>query len=265
MVSADPKPGAGPRAGLLPRSLADRGLAEGLIVLVVAGWWLLSRDMPPYILPTPDIVALETGRLFVVPELLLHTFTSFVRVVIAVVLAVVIGTLLAMLPERFPILRVIVHERIQPFLNSFPSVGWAIVASIWFGPTHETIVFVELAILVPFCLVNVSAGLRELDHEMIEMARSFTRSRAKVFFKVTLPMLMPYIIAALRIAYGVGWKIALVAELFGAENGLGYLMQRAQTLSDAAMVFAACFAVVIIFIAGEKLVIDPLSRRFRAA
>jgi NitT/TauT family transport system permease protein/sulfonate transport system permease protein len=252
------------RSGRLRAAAIDHGLAEGLIILVIAGWWAFSRDVPAYILPGPGAVAHETGRLFVVPDLLFHTLSSTVRVVIAVVLAVVIGTLLAILPERFPVLRVIVHERIQPFLNSFPSVGWAIVASIWFGPSNETIVFVELAILIPFCLVNVSAGLRELDTEMIEMARSFTRSRAKVFFKVTLPLLMPYIIAALRIAYGVGWKIALVAELFGTESGLGFLMQRAQTLSDAATVFAACFAVVIIFIAGERLVIDPLSRRYRA-
>jgi NitT/TauT family transport system permease protein len=263
MAAAEPG-GAGARASGRPRTpLIDHGLAEGLIVLAIVGWWAFSRGLPAYILPGPGTVAHATAQLFVVPDLLFHTFSSTLRVVIAVILAVVIGTLLAILPQRFPVFEVIVHERIQPVLNSFPSVGWAIVASIWFGPSNETIVFVEVAILVPFCLVNVSAGLRELDQEMIEMARSFTRSRAKVFFKVTLPLLMPYIVAALRIAYGVGWKIALVAELFGTESGLGFLMQRAQTLSDAATVFAACFAVVIIFIVGEKLVIDPLARRFR--
>jgi NitT/TauT family transport system permease protein len=80
---------------------------------------------------------------------------------------------------------------------------------------------------------------------------------------VTIPLLIPYIVAALRIAYGLGWKIALVAELIGTESGLGFLMLHAQTLSDAATVFAACFAVVLLFIAGEKLIIDPLSRKYR--
>ena len=68
--------------------------------------------------------------------------------------------------------------------------------------------------------------------------------------------------SSIRIAYGVGWKIALVAELFGAQRGLGYLMLRAEITSDTAMVFATCFAIVIIFFAGEKLVIEPLARRF---
>ena len=124
-------------------------------------------------------------------------------------------------------------------------------------------IFVEVMILTPFALVNIAAGLRELDAETTEMAKSFTRNRWRVFRKVTLPLLMPYIVAAIRIAYGVGWKIALVAELFGGESGLGFLMRRAQTLADATTVFATCFAIVIIFFLGEKLIIDPLSRRFQ--
>ena len=123
--------------------------------------------------------------------------------------------------------------------------------------------FVEVAILTPFCLVNISEGLRELDQDLVEMARSFTRSRRKTFFKVVVPLLMPYVIAALRIAYGVGWKIALVAELFGTESGLGFLMLRAQTVSDATTVFGTCFAIVLLFWVGEKLIIDPLSRMVR--
>ena len=37
--------------------------------------------------------------------------------------------------------------------------------------------------------------------------------------KIALPMLLPYIMSSVRIAYGVGWKIALVSELFGVDRG----------------------------------------------
>ena len=94
------------------------------------------------------------------------------------------------------------------------------------------------------------------------MARSFTRNRLRVLFKITLPLLAPYLLSALRIAYGVGWKIALVAELFGTESGMGFLLQQAQSVADATTVFATCLAIVIIFWIGEKLIIDPLSRTF---
>ena len=90
----------------------------------------------------------------------------------------------------------------------------------------------------------------------------FTRRRWVVIFKITLPLLIPYVVSALRIAYGVGWKIALVAELFGTESGLGFLLQQAQSIADAATVFATCLSIVIVFWLGEKAIIDPLSRKF---
>jgi NitT/TauT family transport system permease protein len=68
----------------------------------------------------------------------------------------------------------------------------------------------------------------------------------------------------LRTTYGIGWKIALVSEFTGVETGLGYLMLTAQAASNVAMVLATCFVIVAAFIAGEKLLIDPLARRFRA-
>jgi len=236
--------------------------AEGLLILVIGLWWLLSLELPEIIVPRPLVVAKQIWIFFSDQQYVWHVIASIVRVLISVLIAVFVGTFLALLSYWIPVTDVIVHERIKPLLNSFPSVGWAILAVIWFGPSHGTIVFIMSMILIPFCLVNVSEGLREIDTEMIEMARSFTRRKVIVLFKVTLPLLMPYIIAAIRIAYGVGWKIALVAELFGSESGLGFLLQQAQAVADAATVFATCLTIVVIFWLGEKILINPLSRKF---
>jgi NitT/TauT family transport system permease protein/sulfonate transport system permease protein len=92
------------------------------------------------------------------------------------------------------------------------------------------------------------------------MAGSFTRNRTRTMMKIVLPMLLPYVMSAASIAYGVAWKIALVAELFGVSSGLGYLMLKAEIVSDAATVYATCFAIVVLFLVGEKFVLDPLSR-----
>lgn len=244
------------------RRLASHGVAEGMIVGVLLGWQALSLGMPDFVLPGPLPVALRIWELFTDPVYIGHVASSSARVVLAVLLAVVAGSALAFLPRWLPVTRLIVHGRILPLLNSFPSVGWAILAIIWFGPSNGTIVFIMTMILTPFCLVNVSEGLKEIDAETVEMARSFTRRRLVVLFKIMLPLLMPYLVSALRIAYGVGWKIALVAELFGSDSGLGFLLQEAQGIADATTVFATCIAIVVIFWIGEKLIIDPLARAF---
>lgn len=243
--------------------LAARLLADGLVVAAILGWWAMARSLPASVLPTPAAVAEQLWLLFTDRVYLGHTAASVLRVILSVALAIFIGGLLALLPAALPWAHGIVHERIKPFLNSFPSIGWAILAVIWFKVSDFTAIFVQVAILIPFCLINISEGLKELDREAIEMARSFTRSRLKVFFKITIPLLLPYIVGALRIAYGVAWKIALVSELFGTGTGIGYLMGEAQQSAKPALLYACCFAIVLIFFAGEKLVLDPLSRRVR--
>jgi len=240
--------------------LSERVIADGLVVAAVAGWWLMSLRLPDFVMPGPLQVAEKLVGLFVTPSLLADTAASAARVLIAVAVSTVLGGALAIIPYRWPVAEAIVRDRITPFLNSFPSVGWAILAMIWFGTTDAAVLFVEIAILTPFCLINLMEGLKELDGELIEMGASFTRSRRRSFVKIVVPMLLPYVLSAVRIAYGVAWKIALVAELFGVSSGLGYLMLKAQIVSDAATVYATCFAIVLLFLAGEKLVIDPLSR-----
>lgn len=230
------------------------------MVAAILGWWVLSLGLPDYIIPGPWLVAQGVFELFFDPDKSEHTLVSTLRVLGAVVIATMLGSVLALLPRWFGFTDLIVHQRIQPFLNSFPSVGWAILAIIWFGNSTPSVMFVQIAILTPFCLVNVAAGLKELDRELVEMGLSFTRRRARVFFRLVVPLLAPYVMSAVRIAYGVGWKIALVSELFGADRGLGYLMLEAQILSDATTVFATCFAIVLIFILGERLIINPLTR-----
>ena len=245
------------------RRPASLWLADGLTLAALLAWGSAARGLPEFVLPGPLDVARRLVALFTDADFLVHTLASTARVLVSVALALVIGSGLALLQSAWPALDWVLRGGVQPFLNSFPSIGWAILAAIWFNPSDFGVIFVEVAILIPFCLINISEGLKELDREALEMARSFTRSRIKIFLKITLSLLLPYIVGALRIAYGVAWKIALVSELFGTGTGIGYLMGEAQQSAKPALLYACCFAIVIIFFAGEKLVLDPLSRRVR--
>jgi NitT/TauT family transport system permease protein len=242
--------------------LGQRAIGDGIVVIALVAWWHLSRGLPSFILPGPLPVARRLVDLFIDPAFLLDTFASTWRLFVAVAVAVLLGSALALLADADPRMQAIIMRRINPVLNSFPSIGWAILAAIWFPVGDFAVIFVEVLILTPFCLINMSEGLHAIDHDMLEMAQSFSRSSARVLWRVTLPLLAPFLLSAVRIAYGVGWKIAIVAELLGAPTGLGSLMLRAQTNADATTFLAACFAVIIIFIAGERLVIAPLERRF---
>jgi NitT/TauT family transport system permease protein len=246
----------------LTASVAERVIGEGLPLAFLLLWWLTARRLPSFILPGP----VETGetllQLFIDPAFVGDTLISLARVVASVILAVILGSALAGLARYVPSTAYAVQRRVLPVLNSFPSVGWAILATFWFQPDSGSVIFVETLILIPFCAIALMQGIADMDRELLEMGASFSRSSIKIAWKIALPMLLPYVMSSVRIAYGVGWKIALVSELFGVDHGLGYLMLRAEVIGNTAMVFASCFAIVIIFVAGEKLIIDPLARRF---
>jgi NitT/TauT family transport system permease protein len=237
-----------------------RLFADGAVILVVLIWWLASRHLPDFVLPSPFATAKALGRFFVEPGLMLAVAATGARVVVSVVAAIVIGIGLAMLPYYLPNTRDIVRARILPLFDAMPSLGWALLALIWFGVSDSSVVFAQTAILVPFCFYNVSQAIDEIDAELLEMARSYTRTRVLAFRKVIVPAVAPYVVAAARLAYGVSWKIALIAELFGSETGLGYVMYQAQIVTDPASVIATCLVVVILFFLGDILVLRPLHR-----
>ncbi len=242
--------------------LAQRLVGEGLVLAGIAGWWLSAASLPPGVMPDPLDVSRSLIGLFAEPAFLLHTLASLGRVLASVALALAAGLALVLLAWRWPILEAVVADRIQPVLLAFPSLGWALVGVTWFGANDAAVLFIQVAILTPFCVVNFAAGLRALDGDLMEMGGSFGRAPSRLLVRLVLPQLYPSAVAAARIGYGVAWKVAVVAELFGAERGVAYLMQQAQVKADAALVFAACFAIVLVFVAGDKLVLEPLARRY---
>jgi NitT/TauT family transport system permease protein len=246
-----------------PSMVVERLIGDSIVVLALVGWWALARHLPAFILPGPVAVARQLLVLFVSADFLGNLLASTWRVLVAIAAALLIGGGLAFLAHGVPWMAAVVDERIKPMLNAFPSIGWAILAAIWFEPGDFGVIFVEVMILIPFCLINIAEGLRNVDREVMEMGRSFTRHRARILWRLTLPLLVPYALSATRIAYGIAWTIALVAELLGAPSGLGYLMLRAQTAADSTTFLATCFVIVLIFVLGERLVIVPLERRFK--
>lgn len=247
-------------AGFL-REARPRLVADGFLLLVLALWYASSLRLPEFVLPNPVKVLGLTLRLFVDPDLIIHTAVSLGRVVGSVLLALLIGSALVLSARYVPITQLLVGNRLTPFFNSFPSLGWAILAVIWFGVSDGTVVFVETAILLPFCMINMWEGIKNLDPELLEMARSFGRRRARILQMVIFPLLFPYIFSALRISYGVGWKVSLIAELFGADTGLGYVLEQSRQHYDMPMIFATVCAIIVLVVGMERLVFDRIERR----
>jgi NitT/TauT family transport system permease protein len=96
-------------------------------------------------------------------------------------------------------------------------------------------------------LVNTTAGIRSTDESLIEAARSFGATTPEIFRMVLLPAALPFIIAGLRLGIGRGIVAIFVGELFGAREGIGFLISISAQVFDIPALFVG---VLILAIAG---------------
>jgi NitT/TauT family transport system permease protein/sulfonate transport system permease protein len=122
------------------------------------------------------------------------------------------------------------------------------------------VIFTIVAVLLPFALVNLREGLAALDAEILEMGRSFGRSRLRAWWLLVLPALVPFAAATLRIMFGVAWKVTLTAELFGGGRGLGYVINVARQDYDTATIFAVILLIIAAVTLADRLIFAPLER-----
>jgi NitT/TauT family transport system permease protein len=238
--------------------LTRRMAAHLFTLLFLVAWWASSLVAPAYLLPGPGEVARRLATFATSARDLGHLGASLYHVVASIALSFVLGSLLALLAHYWPVFRFAVENRLGPFLSAFSGVGWTLLSVMWFGISSATVIFAISAVLVPFALVNMTAGLAAIDREMSEMATSFTRRQWRVFARVVVPSLYPFIFATLRIMFGVAWKVTLTAELFGGNAGLGYLINLARQEFDTATIIAAIVIIIAFVHAVDRLIFAPL-------
>lgn len=234
-------------------------LAGHIFVLAfLAVWATYSSFVEAYTMPGPWEVAKRLGQFVTDVHELKHMLYSFAHIIAAVIISFFIGSALAFQAHYLPVFRLMIFGRLNPFLNSFSGIGWTFLAIIWFGIGDPTVVFVISMVLIPFATINMREGLANLDSDMVEMARSFTRSTWRRFFKVILPLLFPFIFATIRISFGVAWKVALTAELFGGNTGLGYLLNLARTDFDMPLILVVILVIIAFVYSTDRWIFAPI-------
>ena len=230
---------------------------------MLAAWAIAGFLLPPYLVAGPWTVALRVTRFFTDRADAEHLAVSFAHVLGSVVIAFGVGGLLALVNHYVPVSRVMIQNRWYPFLNSFSGIGWAVLAVLWFGPSDSAVLFAIASTLVPFVFVNLRAGLEAVDRDLLEMAASFSRRGLSRFWLIVLPSLYPFIFAALRIVFGVGWKACLLAELYGSNRGLGYLINVARQEFDSATIFAVITLIIVVVFVTDRCVFAPVQAQLR--
>jgi NitT/TauT family transport system permease protein len=146
-------------------------------------------------------------------------------------------------------------------LLTVPSVCWAFLSVLWFGISNVAPILTIVLIVLPFVVLNVWEGTKAMEKSLIEMGHVYKADRSLMLRKVLIPQLMPYIFSSLRIALSLSWKIALVAEAFGAGNGVGQELINWFQDTRVDMMLAWGVSFMIVMVAIDLLVFRALARR----
>ncbi|MCW5771246.1 MAG: ABC transporter permease subunit [Rhodospirillaceae bacterium] len=243
---------------------AARRLAVAVFVaLILLAWYGVSLTVPPVLIPGPERVALRFAQMWTDWGYLTFAVDSFVHMVAAVTIAFVLGVGVALIGYFYAPANLAIYSRLAPFLNAFSGLGWAFLALIWFGITGSAVIFAAAAALLPLAIINAGAGLQQLNREAIEMAVSFSRHPGRRIWFVILPMMFPYLFATLRLCFGIGWQVVLVAELLNGSGGLGTVINVTRMRYATDMLFSAVFLILIIVYVTDRLIFARIQARLR--
>jgi NitT/TauT family transport system permease protein len=234
-----------------------------LLALGLIGWSLLSERYGAYLFPPPSRVLGGLIGIASSGQLWLHVGSSLYRIGLGFAGAVVVSILAGLLVARVPAARLVVRD-LTAILNSTSVFVWLVLALIWFGLSNSGPIFTTFMIVLPVMLSNVGEGIDNVDRKLLEMAQAYRLSDLDRFRHVTLPSLVPYVVAGMKVSFALGLRVSVVAELFGVSTGIGYMMNFSRDTLRTDLVFAWALVLVAVMVVVEQVVFEPLTRRWQA-
>lgn len=236
-------------SGRAQNSVARRGTIASLALLVVflAAWeWGPGLvGLPSFIIPPLSDVAAEFVRMWQVGHLALHTGVTAAEVLAGFVLGSLLGALVGYLLGMSPTAELALSPYVLA-LQIAPKVAFAPLFVMWMGFTVYPKILVAILIVFFPIMVNVLTAVRNVDPDLVNLARSFKATRAQIFWKIEFPASLPPMFAGLRIGSTLAVVGVVVGELVGGNRGLGYLLSFGEGQANTALVFVSIVMLTLV-------------------
>jgi len=215
-------------------------LAVMLAIWEVLCWALAIR---PFILPAPSAVIkdfLSAPAYFMKHSgyTLLITFVGFIVAVIGGI-ACAVGIVYSKFLDR-------VLSAMLVSLNAVPKVALAPLFVIWLGTGTEPKIAISIMIAIFPIVIDTVLGLKSVDPEMINLAKSCRASSFKILLKIRFPNALPSIFAGMKVAISFALVGAIVGEFVAGSIGLGHIILLSQGNFDTPRVFVALMLLALL-------------------
>lgn len=218
-----------------------------LILGFLALWQGLTSAgvIDPFWISTPIQVGQELVSLFTSGEIVQDVSITLLEALIAFVISSVLGIVTGLLLSRSAFWDE-VFAPIIVVLNSLPRVALAPLIILWFGVGISAKVVTAFTLVYFILLVNTLAGAKNVDNDILTIARLMGASPRTLLWKVILPSATPWIFAGLNLGLTYSLLGVIVAEILASNQGLGYLIASAAGKFNTAGVFAGLVVLAVL-------------------
>lgn len=217
-----------------------------LLVIFMAGliWYVICKleIVPAYQLPSPGAVFASFKEEIAAGRLFNDIVASLWRVTVGFVISAVLGIPLGLWLGQ----HVNARKALVPILNFFrflSPLAWIPFAILWFHIGDKPAVFLLfMATFFPLVLSTMSA-VASIPSIYFRVAKDYNYKGLELLTKVTFPAVLPQIITAMRVSYGIAWVVIVASEMVGCQDGLGYGIWDAR--NGLRLDTAVCYMIVI--------------------
>ena len=227
----------------------------------VAAWHMLSLRMGnPLLLPTPWQVLCRLWALMGTGEFWRITAVSLGRILLGAVSAMAVGVLLAVVTSASSLVDALVSP-LMTAVQATPVASFTILVLIWLDRDYVPVLICAMMVL-PVVWSNVSTGIRQTDHQLLELAKVYRLPWAKVLQRIYVPSVLPYFRAACGSALGLGWKAGIAAEVLTVpKSSIGKMIADSKLYLLTEDLFAWTLAVVVLSLVLQRLMLRILEGR----
>jgi NitT/TauT family transport system permease protein len=231
------------------------------VAVVVLGAWQLAsgRLVSEFFVSSPSDVVGRLVQLVVTGELWPHLTQTLVEVGAGLLIGVPLGIALGVALGTSQLLSGWLLPYVMA-LYSLPRVALAPLFIVWFGIGLLSKITMVVTMVLFVIFYNVYQGVRDIDQDLLDVARSFRASRLQTLRWIVLPSLTPWLVTALRLSIGIALIGAVIAELIAASSGLGYYIKLSSNLLDVTGVFAGLAVITAVAIVLDQ-VLGHVERR----
>jgi NitT/TauT family transport system permease protein len=224
---------------------ALRFILPAIVLLgLVLIWYFISylNLFPAYALPSPGAVLKSFREEMLAGRLVSDIIASLWRVAVGFVISAGLGIPVGLwLGQHLQ-----ARQAFVPMLNFFrflSPLAWIPFAILWFHIGDKPAIFlIFMATFFPLVLATMSA-VATIPSIYFRVAQDYNYKGFELLTRVTFPAVLPQVITALRVSYGIAWVVIVAAEMVGCQDGLGYGIWEAR--NGLRLDSAVCYMIVI--------------------